>query len=171
LFADAADITEVSRNIGLMLSCLGLYNVIVQVGLLKPLVARFGERNLIAIGQTVFMFAMFTFPLFTNPVLAALMFAPISFGRAVSDPSLQSLVTSFGTDRTRGRLLGIYQSALSMGFIFGPIWGGLALENIAPSAIFWVGGIVVIPAVALAYIIRKRPLPVVVEDATGVVGD
>jgi DHA1 family tetracycline resistance protein-like MFS transporter len=171
LFADAADITEVSRNIGLMLSCLGLYNVIVQVGLLKPLVARFGERNLIAIGQTVFMFAMFTFPLFTNPVLAALMFAPISFGRAVSDPSLQSLVTSFGTDRTRGRLLGIYQSALSMGFIFGPIWGGLALENIAPSAIFWVGGIVVIPAVALAYIIRKRPLPVVVEDATGEVGD
>jgi DHA1 family tetracycline resistance protein-like MFS transporter len=170
LFSNAIDITEVSRNIGLLLSCMGMYNVIVQVGLLKPLVARFGERNLIAIGQTVFMLAMFTFPLSANPIYAALMFAPLSFGRAVSDPSLQSLVTRFGTDRTRGRLLGIYQSALSLGFIFGPIWGGWAFENIAPSAIYWVGGIIVIPAVALAYIIRRRPLPLVPEEAVGSVG-
>ena len=112
----------------------------------------------------VFLLAMFTFPLSANPFYAALMFAPLSFGRAVSDPSLQSLVTRFGTDRTRGRLLGIYQSASSMAFIFGPIWGGWAFENIAPSAIYWVGGIIVIPAVTLAYIIRRRPLPVVVEE-------
>lgn len=159
IFPDSLDITEISRNIGIMLAFLGLYNVIVQIGLLKPLVARFGERNLVAIGQTVFMLTMFTYPLFTNPVLATLMFAPLSFGRAISDPSLQSLVTRFGSDRTRGRLLGIYQSALSLGFIFGPVWGGWALEFISPAAIFQIGGIIVIPAVILAYIIRTRSLP------------
>jgi DHA1 family tetracycline resistance protein-like MFS transporter len=161
LFSEVKDLTQVSRNIGLLLSCMGVYNVIVQAVLLKPLVARFGERNLIAIGQTVFLLTMFTFPLSDNPLYAALMFAPLTFGRAVSDPSLQSLVTRFGTDRTRGRLLGIYQSALSIGFIFGPIWGGWAFENISPSAIYWLGGIIVIPAVSLAYILRRRPLPVV----------
>jgi DHA1 family tetracycline resistance protein-like MFS transporter len=159
IFSEATDITVISRNIGIMLAFLGMFNVTVQMGLLKPLVARFGERNLVAIGQTVFMLTMFTYPLFTTPVLASLMFAPLAFGRAISDPSLQSLVTRFGTDRTRGRLLGIYQSALSLGFIFGPIWGGWTLENITPAAIFWIGGIIVTPAVVLAYIIRTRSLP------------
>jgi DHA1 family tetracycline resistance protein-like MFS transporter len=164
-FAGETDIAQVSRNVGLLLSCMGIYNVITQVCLLKPLVARFGERNLIAIGQTVFLVAMFTFPLFANPYYAALMFAPLAFGRAVSDPSLQSLVTRFGTDRTRGRLLGIYQSALSMAFILGPIWGGWVFEKIAPSAIYQLGGIIVIPAVILAHIIRRRPLPLAAEGA------
>jgi DHA1 family tetracycline resistance protein-like MFS transporter len=162
-FTDTKEITEITRNIGLMLAFLGMFNVIVQMGLLRPLVARFGERNLIAIGQTVFLLTMFTYPLFTIPVLGTIMFAPLAFGRAVSDPSLQSLVTRFGTDRTRGRLLGIYQSALSLGFIFGPIWGGWVLENVAPAAIFRIGGIIVIPAVILAYVIRTRPLPTEAE--------
>jgi len=156
LFSDVTRPEDVQLYIGLMLTFLGIVNVTVQLGLLKSLVSRFGERNLIAFGFTIFMVAMFVYPLFIDPIMATLLLAPLSFGRAISDPSLQSLVTRFGTDRTRGRLLGIYQSVLSMGFILGPIWGGWVFENVAPSAIFQVGGVIVIPAVILAHVIRTR---------------
>lgn len=156
LFSDVTRPENVQLYIGLMLTFLGIVNVTVQLGMLKSLVSRFGERNLIAFGLSIFMAAMFVYPLFIDPIMATLLLAPLSFGRAISDPSLQSLVTRFGTDRTRGRLLGIYQSALSMGFILGPIWGGWVFENVAPSAIFQVGGVIVIPAVILAHVIRTR---------------
>ena len=158
LFPTVSDTNVVVRNVGLMLSYLGLTNVIVQMWLIKPLAARFGEKNLIAVGQTVFMASMFLFPITSNPIVATLLFTPWAFGRGISDPSLQSLVTRFGTDRTRGRLLGIYQAALSMGFIFGPIWSGWVFERISPQSVYLIGGVIVIPAVILAYILRARKL-------------
>ncbi len=35
-------------------------------------------------------------------------------------------------------------------------WGGWVFENVAPSAIFRVGGVIVIPAVILAHVIRTH---------------
>lgn len=158
LFPDITNPERVTLYVGIMLSFMGFFNVIVQMWLIKPLAARFGEKNLVAIGQTVFMATMFILPLSGNPIIVTLFFIPFALGRGISDPSLQSLVTRFGTDRTRGRLLGIYQSALSMGFVFGPIWSGWVFENVSPRLVYPIGGVIVIPAVILSYILRGRKL-------------
>ena len=95
----------------------------------------------------------------TSAVLVTLLFAPFAFGRGVSEPSLQSLVTRFGDKRTRGQLLGLNQSARSLALIFGPVWAGYAFDAISPQAVFWVAGGLVLVALVLSVVLLGQPLP------------
>ncbi len=77
----------------------------------------------------------------------------------MSEPSLQSLVTRFGSSQVRGQMLGYYQSARSLALIFGPIWAGYAFEEISPQAVYWGGAILVLVAVLLAVALLRQPVP------------
>lgn len=159
IFPDSSDPGKVTLAIGLMLTFLGMVNVFTQTILLKPLVKNFGERNLLVLGQITLVLTFFLLPFFPNVIGTTLLIAPLAFGRAITDPSAQSLVTRSGMDRNRGRLLGSYQSAVSLGTIFGPIWSGLVFEYISPSATYWVASALLIPALILSLVIRSSPLP------------
>ena len=89
--------------------------------------------------------------------MVTLLFAPFAFGRGVSEPSLQSLVTRFGEQR--GQLLGLYQSARSLALIFGPIWAGYAFEAISPQAVFVVGAVLVIFALLFSLVLLRQDIP------------
>ena len=159
IFPENADPGEVTRAIGLMLAFLGVVNVITQLTFLKPLVKNFGERNLLVIGQITLVLTFFLLPFFPTLLGTSLLIAPLAFGRAITDPSAQSLVTRFGSDQNRGRLLGSYQSAVSLGTIIGPIWSGFVFQNISPKATYWVASGLLIPALILALVIRAQALP------------
>lgn len=84
--------------------------------------------------------------------LAVLLFAmiPVSFGTGMLQPSINSLLTQ-RTDATKvGAILGLSSAFLSLGNIFGPLWGGAAFDFIAPAAPFVIGGIIVALLVPLA---------------------
>lgn len=84
--------------------------------------------------------------------LAVLLFAmiPVAFGTGMLQPSINSLLTQ-RTDATKvGAILGLSSAFLSLGNIFGPLWGGVAFDYIAPAAPFVIGGIVVALLVPLA---------------------
>jgi len=159
LFPDVSDTAIVVRNVGLIFTMIGIVSVITQGTLLKPLVNRFGERKLITAGQIILALVFLAAPLTTSPIILTLVFLPFAFGRGISEPSLQSLVTRFGDKQTQGQLLGIYQSTTSLAFIFGPIWAGYVFENISPQALWWVGAAILIPAIMLAYRLSRRALP------------
>ena len=145
--------------IGLMLTFNGLMQVITQLALLKPLVTRLGERRLLAVGQVSLMLALFLVSFVDSAIVVTLLFAPFAFGQGVSQPSLQSLVTRFGTGRTRGQLLGLNQSARSLALIFGPVWAGYAYEAISPRAVFLVGSGIVLVALLCALLLLRQEMP------------
>lgn len=155
LFPEIDAATEIARNVGFMLAFLGLASAITQSLLIKPLSTRLGERRLVLIGLIVYFFTMLAIPTTLSPIIVTLLFAPFAFARGVTDPLLQSLVTRFGNPQNQGRMLGIYQSALSLAFIFGPIWAGYVFDNISPQSIFRVAAIIVLPAIFLAYLLLK----------------
>jgi len=159
LFKDITDPSAVSRNIGLMLTFMGVITVVTQMKLIRPLVKRYGERNLVLAGQIILCIAMLNYSLYTAPVVATIMLAPWAFARGISDPSMQSLVTRFGDENTRGQLLGLYQSFVSLAFIFGPIWSGYIFQTISPQAVFITGGILVIPAFLASLRLKRSDLP------------
>lgn len=161
LFSGVVDTGRVARNIGLMLAFLGVVNVITQMSLLRPLVKRFGEQTLLVIGQFTLFLAFFLLPFFPTALGTTLLMAPLAFGRGITDPSAQSLVTRFGSDENRGQLLGTYQSAVSLGTIIGPMWSGFVFQNISPRATFWVASALLVPAVILALRLRSRPIPTI----------
>jgi DHA1 family tetracycline resistance protein-like MFS transporter len=163
LFANTAHPDRTQLYIGLMLTFNGAMQVVTQIALLKPLVTRLGERRLLLVGQVALVLAMFGVAVIDNAIVVTLLFAPFAFGRGVSEPSLQSLVTRFGEQR--GQLLGLYQSARSLALIFGPIWAGYAFDAIAPQAVFIVGGILVVIALFFALILLRQEIPTARHEA------
>ncbi|MBW8011736.1 MAG: TCR/Tet family MFS transporter [Chloroflexi bacterium] len=153
LFPDVNEATTIARNVGFMLAFLGMASVVTQSVLLKPLSTRLGERRLVLVGLIIFFFTMLLIPTTVSPIIVTVLLAPFAFSRGVTDPLLQSLVTRFGSPQNQGRMLGLYQSALSLAFIFGPIWSGYVFDNINPKALFRVGALIVIPAAFLAYLL------------------
>lgn len=159
LFGDNVRPERLQLAIGLMLTLHGLLTVVTQVGLLRPLIIRLGEIRLLVLGESALVLAMTGIGLANAPMLAVLAFMPFAFGQGVSQPSLQSLMTRFGSRGTGGRLLGYYQSTRSLALIFGPVWAGSAFEAISPQAVFLIGAGIMTVATMLALILLRMPVP------------
>ena len=156
VFPDITDLQQVSSNVGVMLAYSGLVTVITQAVLIKHIVRWLGEPKMVPVGMAIFFSGLAITPLFTHPLLVTLMFTPYSLGRGIVDPSLQSLISKLANPQHRGRYLGLYQSATSLALIFGPIYSGWVFDNISPQAIFWVSGIILLPGLLLALLVRPR---------------
>ena len=116
------------RNIGFLLAWVGVIQVTMQSFFVGPLVKRFGEKALIVYATFGRILAFTGIALSRGPLLAAAAMVPLSVGKAVSQPSLQSIISRFASPETRGRVLGIFQSTNSLTLIIGPIIAGLLLD-------------------------------------------
>ena len=160
LFTNVVDPTVISRNVGLMFTIMGLTVAITQGALIKPLVTRFGERQLIVLGQLLLLLSSLLIPLTSNPSIFVVGLIPFVFAYGVSDPSLQSLVTRLGDGRSHGQMLGTYQSVLSLAYIFGPIWSGYVFEHSFPQAIWLVTAVLIVPALIISvHVLRFTDCP------------
>ena len=158
LFPDLAGTGRVQLYIGLILTFYGLMQVFTQLALLRPLIKRLGERRLIILGEITLFLAMLGIVVTSRAVAVTLLLAPFAFGQGVTEPSLQSLVTRFGEESTRGQLLGLYQSSRSLALIVGPIWAGLAYANISPDAVFVIGSGIIFCALICALILLRQQI-------------
>lgn len=159
LFADAAYHERAQLYIGLMLTFNGVMQVVTQVALLKPLIQRLGERKMLLVGQLSIIVSFLGIVPAGSALVVTALLAPFAFGRGASEPSLQSLVTRFGTGRTRGQLLGLYQSSRSLALIVGPIWAGFVFETISPTSVFLVGACIMVIALAFTLILQRVEIP------------
>lgn len=116
------------RNIGFLLTWVGVINVTMQSFFVGPLVKRFGEKALIVYATFGRILAFTGIALSRGPLLAAAAIVPLSVGNAVSQPSLQSIISRFASPEARGRVLGLFQSTNSLTLIIGPIIAGLLLD-------------------------------------------
>ena len=110
------------------------------------------------LGVVIFLIGFVLIPFFLNPVVVTLLFTPFSVGRGISEPVMQALASKQAQPQERGRYLGLYQSAVSLALVFGPIWAGWVFQNISPQAAYWVGSAILLPGVALAFVLRARLL-------------
>lgn len=159
LYDDLANPDRTQLYIGLMLTFMGLMQVLTQLAFLKPLVTRLGERRLLLVGQVALLVAAVGVASAENAIVVTLLQAPFAFGQGVSEPSLQSLVTRFGARRTGGQLLGLYQSARSLALIMGPVWAGYAFAQISPQAVFLITGGLILVAFFLGLLLLRQPIP------------
>jgi MFS family permease len=158
LLADSVSPDQMQLAIGLMLTLYGLMAVITQVGLLKPLIQRFGERKLLLLGSVALGLGMFGVGFVETAFLAVVFFTPFAFGQGVTQPGLQSLITRFGVRGTGGRMLGLYQAARSLALIIGPIWAGYAFEYVGPRSVYFIGSVMLVVATFLVLLLLRRPV-------------
>ncbi len=112
-----------TAKVGYLLAYVGLLGVVFQGGLLRQLLKRPIEKQLAVIGAALLAASMAALP-FTH-TLAALMVVcfGISLGNSFVTPTLNGLASRSADAHCQGRLLGLMQSAGSLGRFLGPMIG------------------------------------------------
>ncbi|MFQ5845038.1 MAG: MFS transporter, partial [Planctomycetota bacterium] len=102
---------------------IGLLIALVQGGLVRKLVPRFGERRLVVHGAYLTAAGMVV--LAVAPGLALLLLANllIALGQGLRGPSLQALISRAASGDEQGRILGAAQGVGSIARILGPMMG------------------------------------------------
>jgi DHA1 family tetracycline resistance protein-like MFS transporter len=164
LFAATAP-ERVGFYIGLMLTANGLFQILTQLALLRPLVQWLGERRLVVLGELSTMAALLGLSRVSDPIIATALLGPFAFGLGVTEPNLQSIMTRFAGERTRGQVLGTYQSARSLAFIVGPVWAGAVYEAFRPQSVWLVSALLLLVAAGLAIRLYRQNVPAAVPGA------
>jgi len=167
VFTNIIDRSVVPRNIGLMLSFMGMIAVFTQIVIYRPLIKRYHERLVLIIGMIVFMVSTTCIGLATNPLLLTLILAFYAYAIATTDPSLQALVTRFGDSKDQGYLLGLYQSVSSLATIVGPILAGWVYQNVSPAATYFTGGAILLVSVFFTALLLRERIPAPKDQVTG----
>ena len=144
------------RDIGLLLTFIGVIGAVVQGGAIGKLTKKYGE-HVLALAGLVFMFAGFVGLSFAFDLATTLMAcAMLSIGSGLFNPSISSLVSQEAAETERGAVMGAYQSATALSRIVGPAFSGLVFTSVGAIAPFIVAAALIVPALVLMIALPKR---------------
>ena len=141
-------------HISLVFACLGAVFVFTQGVLLGPLVDRFGEPRLVALGLIAMGLGLLA--MVVAPSFAAFygIVTCIGFGMGISFPTFTSLFSQACEPSQRGELLAESQAMAMTGRMLGPWVAGEVVERVSYTAPFL--GASIIPWLALLLIVWAR---------------
>jgi MFS family permease len=167
---------------GYILGYVGVVIAVVQGGLIGPLVERFGEYRLAVVGAATQAATLGLVPF--SPALAArvpdvgpffgvlptvgddvlvllAVMTVLSAGNALTNVTLNTLVSRSATEEDQGGAFGLTQSAGSLARVFGPATAGALYAGIDVWVPFAVAGALFLPVVVL---LSRLERAIVVED-------
>ncbi len=139
-------------GVGVMLTIVGIGQVITQVAILPRALKKLDEAWLVVIGLVIRTIGLLGFAFFATPLVGAFASLCFAMGVGLMMPPLQSLSTNTVSDELRGGVLGVYQSTISLSTIASTAIAG-TIFLIDPSFPFLIGAtlslVVVVPALFL----------------------
>ncbi len=158
------DATSVNIRIGLLLTGVGVAQVITQTRILGPVIARIGEVKTAIVGTLTRGVGLVVAIVLPSGVLAAVGGALLAGGGGLSLPPAQAIATRALPDRFRGGVLGLFNSVASLGTILSTALGGVlfAMSVTLPA---WTGAALSVVAVVPALFLLRTPGVAVGPDA------
>ena len=152
LAADVFDIHE--HDVPYVFVYIGVLAVLVQGGLVRPLVRRFGEKGLLVTGLALQAVTIALLPFAGSFTGLLVVLAPMSVGNGLTQPALSALISKLARREDQGGTLGLGESASALGRIAGPILGTstYALFHGFP---YLAGGVLMAVAAAVATTLRS----------------
>jgi multidrug resistance protein len=152
----------------------GLIGAAIQGGGIGRLVKRFGDVNLAIAGFAIMAVSMMVMPLAGSVPIFLLFTAGLAVGNSLSQPTVNAIASKGASAALQGRVLGVLQSAGSLGRVFGPVLAGFLLsgDHARPNAQygntpFLAGGIIIAIAFGLATTLRRAEPAKVIAPAAG----
>ncbi len=108
------------RMIGVSLAIFGIGIAIVQGVLIRPIIARLGERKTVVFGLSVDVLAFVSLGFVTNGWLA-LALTPLTALGSVAGPALQGIMSRAADDNQQGELQGLVASINALATIVAPL--------------------------------------------------
>ena len=138
-----------AMHAGLILALMAVFMVIIQGGLIGKFNKRFGELKLIRTGLPVMALMLAFVPNLPSLLAFILLMCVYSVAYAFTNPSLMSLVSRSAGSGEQGATMGVYQSAGSLGRIFGPLLAGFTFSHVHLGDSFYVAAIFLAAAYSL----------------------
>ena len=140
---------------GYLLSAFGFLGVVVQAGLVGPVVRALGERRTLSMGL---LFAAIGWGgsamTHSLPIFVA-MLVPGAIGVGLCNATLSSLISKVAGPNDQGRVQGAAGALESLGRTIGPVWGNGTLQVMGEGTAYGSAAIVLAGAAALTW--RYRP--------------
>lgn len=143
-----------ARETGYLLAYVGFLGLLIQGGLIGPLVRRWGEVRTLHVGLILAAVGFFWAAWIQHWLVLVIALVPLAIGAALPTPTVNSLMTRESPPGERGRILGLSQSLAALARVLGPLLTGLALQRASWLA-FVVAGLVIV--IALAFSLRLLP--------------
>jgi len=124
----------VTEAVSIILTLIGIFGVITQVWLVGPMVRRFGEVRLVVGGNIARTLAFSILSISPTLVAVGITIPLLSVSGGIVLPSLIALLTFASPPNARGGVIGMNQSASSLGAILGPLLAGSLFDAINPNA-------------------------------------
>ena len=123
----------------------GIVAIIVQGGLIGPLVKNYGELKLTLSGTAFILFACFiliTFPEYNSGAYIYLAVTFLAIGAGLITPTIRALISKKIDKNSQGSILSSLQGLQSLGSVLGYILAGNAYDYFGPRSPFIAGGLI-----------------------------
>ena len=148
-----------ATHTGYLLAVWGTVGALVQVGLVGPVVRRWGERRALSAGLVVAGTGLLVAAL--SPRLGPFMLSTLgaAVGAGVANPALVSLISRSASSHGQGTVQGVASTVESLGRMVGPVWGNGVLGAVGEGAAFASAAVVMALAGVVAGLLRPGPSP------------
>jgi DHA1 family tetracycline resistance protein-like MFS transporter len=149
-----------ATHTGYLLAAFGFLGVLVQVGLVGPVVKRLGERRTLTVGL-IFAAVGWGGSAMTHSLpLFIAMLVPGALGIGLCNPSLVSLVSGAAGKHEQGRVQGAAGALESLGRTIGPVWGNGVLQWAGEGIAYGSAALVLLGTAALTTRYQRPQTPV-----------
>jgi len=118
-----------ATHTGYILAVFGVLGVIVQGGMVAPVVRRLGEKRTLILGLLITAVSWTAAALAHSVPLFLVTLVPAALGLGFCTPSMVSLVSGSAGRHEQGRVQGAAGALESLGRTIGPVWGSASLQR------------------------------------------
>ena len=141
LYAPVIDPSIDETKLGILYTYVGLVLFFSQYVIVRPIIARFGERVMVRIGTLLVLIGFLAIPQVNSFEMYFVTNTPLIIGIAGLNPSFNSLLSQSVPDRVQGEALGVNQGFASLMRTIGPVIAG-GLMGLALTLPFYLGALI-----------------------------
>ena len=146
-----------ATHTGYILAGFGVLGVLVQGGIIAPVVARLGEKRTLILGLVITAISWTAASLAYSVPFFLVTLVPAALGLGFCTPSLVSLVSSAAGKHEQGRVQGAAGALESLGRAIGPVWGNGFLQVFGEGWAYGTAALVIVGTALLTT--RYHPPP------------
>lgn len=141
---------------GYLFAYMGILIAVVQGGLIRKLVPRFGELSLTMAGAGITGAALLLIAGIDGLMILLMALGMVALGQGMLTPSLSSLISKQAAPDRQGMVLGVSQAMGSLARILGPLLGGWLYARVSRTSPYLVGGLMMLGTSALTAWYQSR---------------
>ena len=146
-----------AAHTGYLLSAFGFLGVLVQGGMVGPVVKAMGERQTLMVGLASAAIGWGGSALTHSLPVFVSMLVPGAIGIGLCNATLSSLISKSASPREQGRVQGAAGALESLGRTLGPVWGNGALQRFGEGTAYGTAALALIGAAVLTVAYQQPP--------------